>query len=416
MRAGKAVALRPLESHHCVAVDDTAAMAVQRLPRWTHASPRSGIVGEVTRLIGRGLLLRLGLVVERIWCSLVPLLRCEPLVAPAHAVVGDERVYLHRGELLQVLFAVISRIGSDERVVREHVLHRRYHRHEELLFGTGAVRLGANDDLVLAVDRRHPGIALDHPLAGGHLGALVVGAVALADRAPHPSALPGVIGKPAAKLRRIALEALDALGCLRREIGFDRIRIFLAVPLQHRLRRRFEFLGLALEVGARAAAALRRVAGQLHPVDRKHLAPDQALPIADRQHGREHPGDVLSQGAHETGDCREVRARIPAQGNERHLLATRAFDRPAAHDPARVGEEHHLQEHRGRIRRGSGLVVPESRVEVRQIDLVIEQVIQRVFEGAGQQLPRQVDGQEPGAGIDVLVTGHGAGSSAILDG
>jgi hypothetical protein len=37
---------------------------------------------------------------------------------------------------------------------------------------------------------------------------------------------------------------------------------------------------------------------------------------------------------------------------------------------------------------------------------VIDQVAQRVFESAGDELPLQVNGQEAWAGIDVFVTGH----------
>jgi hypothetical protein len=41
-----------------------------------------------------------------------------------------------------------------------------------------------------------------------------------------------------------------------------------------------------------------------------------------------------------------------------------------------------------------------------EIDRVVEQVVDRVLEGAGQQLLRQVDRQEPRAGVDILVTSH----------
>jgi len=44
----------------------------------------------------------------------------EPLVARAHAVVGNERVALHLGERCEVGFAVITGIGRDERVRRGH--------------------------------------------------------------------------------------------------------------------------------------------------------------------------------------------------------------------------------------------------------------------------------------------------------
>ena len=91
------------------------------------------------------------------------------------------------------------------------------------------------------------------------------------------------------------------------------------------------------------------------------------------------------------------------------MLVAGPLDRAAADDPLGVREEHHLQEHRRRIRGGPGVVVPEPRVEVREIEFVIGQVVQRVLERPREQLPREIDGQEPRVGIDVLVAGHGRG-------
>ena len=87
------------------------------------------------------------------------------------------------------------------------------------------------------------------------------------------------------------------------------------------------------------------------------------------------------------------------------------FDRPTAHDALRIGEEHHLEQHGRRIRRSACRVIPEARIEVRQIDFVVEQVVQRVLERPRQQLAREVDGQKLGIGVDVLVAGH----DAVLD-
>jgi hypothetical protein len=41
------------------------------------------------------------------------------------------------------------------------------------------VGLGIDDDLMLLIDHTHPVIALDHPVAGRHLGALGIGDIAL---------------------------------------------------------------------------------------------------------------------------------------------------------------------------------------------------------------------------------------------
>jgi len=37
---------------------------------------------------------------------------------------------------------------------------------------------------------------------------------------------------------------------------------------------------------------------------------------------------------------------------------------------------------------------------------VVDQVVEGVFEAAGQQLPFEIDGNKARAGVDVLVAGH----------
>ena len=88
------------------------------------------------------------------------------------------------------------------------------------------------------------------------------------------------------------------------------------------------------------------------------------------------------------------------------MLATGPLNATAADDPLRGSKQHHLEQHRRRIGRGAGLVIAKARVETGQIDLVIEQVVQRVLESTRQQLPRQINREQPRAGIDVLVAGH----------
>ena len=89
-----------------------------------------------------------------------------------------------------------------------------------------------------------------------------------------------------------------------------------------------------------------------------------------------------------------------------------AFNGPTAHDALGIGEEHHFKQHGRRVRRRAGRVILEARVEVRQIHLVIKQVVQRMLERAGQQLAREVDAQELRIRIERLVAGHGGCSTA----
>jgi hypothetical protein len=57
-------------------------------------------------------------------------------------------------------------------------------------------------------------------------------------------------------------------------------------------------------------------------------------------------------------------------------------------------------------------VIPKTRIEVRQIDRPVEQMIERVLERAGQELLRQINGQEARIGIDVRKTRHATSSTA----
>jgi hypothetical protein len=126
-----------------------------------------------------------------------------------------------------------------------------------------------------------------------------------------------------------------------------------------------------------------------------NIAPNQPFRVADRDHRAEHPRDVLAHRAHEVRDRGEMRRGVAAEGNERHVFLAGPFDPTAADDALRVGEEHYLQQQRWRIGRGPGRVIAKARIKRGQIDRVIEQVMQRMLERPGQQLPPQIHGQEP---------------------
>jgi hypothetical protein len=160
------------------------------------------------------------------------------------------------------------------------------------------------------------------------------------------------------------------------------------VPLQHRRGDGFEFRGLVFEVLARPTPLLRRVAGELHAINGEHRAPDQPLLIADRHHAGEHPRDLRLPRTHEVGDGREVRRGVAAERDEGDMLAARLFDPATADQPARIGEEHDLQEQGGRIRWSPGLIISKARIERREIDRAVEQVVEGMFEGARMQLLR----------------------------
>jgi hypothetical protein len=222
----------------------------------------------------------------------------------------------------------------------------------------------------------------------------------------------GSLGQPLTDAPGLALQLLDAPGLPGMQARLRIIHIGMPVAREHALHGGLHLLRLVLELGARAAALLGGVAGQLHAVDGKHLAPDQTLRVADQEHLLEHFANQLVQARDEGGDGGEVRAGVAAQGNEGDVLAARAFDGPAGDDATRVRQPHELEQHARRVGTRAGVVVVEARVEATEVDLVIEQVVQRMLERSGQQLRLKVHGQKARAGVDRLVAGH-RGASVV---
>lgn len=160
-----------------------------------------------------------------------------------------------------------------------------------------------------------------------------------------------MLREPCAQLRRITHEA--ALPCLvlRGQRRLPVSGILGPMPREHLLRRALHLGGLAFEVGAAPTPLLRRVARQLHAIDGKHLAPNEALAVAHRQDGREDRRDLVAQRADEVGNRREVGPGVTAQRDERDVVLAGLGDGTAAHDPPRVREQDHAEQHRGRIGR-----------------------------------------------------------------
>jgi len=179
------------------------------------------------------------------------------------------------------------------------------------------------------------------------------------------------------------------------------------MSLEHLRHRRFHLLRLAQEVLARAALGLGGIGGQLDPVDGEHLPADQPLAVTHREHLGEDRLERFAQFGDEGGERGEVRRAVAGDGHEQHVAATGGFDLPRAHDSARVGEQHDLEQHGGRVGRGAARVVAEPRFERRQIDFArIDQEAQRVFETAGDDLLDEIHRNKLQAVVRLLEPRH----------
>ncbi len=72
----------------------------------------------------------------------------------------------------------------------------------------------------------------------------------------------------------------------------------------------------------------------------------------------------------------------------------------------KVGEQDGLEQHGGRIGGGTRFIIAKSRIKSRQVDFMIEQMVQCVFDGAAKKLPLQIYREKARAGVDMLVARH----------
>jgi hypothetical protein len=265
---------------------------------------------------------------------------------------------------------VVTGIGSDEAGLGEQRMfiiqcraHGLDHGNQQFLFAAGAVRLRIDDDLVSGIDGSDTGVALDDTFAGRHLGRLVVGAVALADRALAALAVFGMGSQPLTESRGVRLQAGDALDFFLAEVGFGGFLVCFAMAFEHDAGSGFEFDGLVFEVGTGAALLLAGVARQFDVVDGEHLAPDQPLAVAQIEDLGEEAGDVVREAGNESGNRGEVGLGVARQGDEGDVVAAHALNATAGYDALAVGEQNDLQEHGGRIGGRAGFVVVEPGIE-----------------------------------------------------
>ncbi len=115
--------------------------------------------------------------------------------------------------------------------------------------------LGMHHHLMLAVDRRHAGIALNDAMTGFHLGAFVVGDIAFDFTATDAGArFLGI--QEAFELARDLAQFLDLLLFTFVDVGLLLGSILLVVALQHAPYGSVNFLFLFLEFGVGAAPFL----------------------------------------------------------------------------------------------------------------------------------------------------------------
>ncbi len=165
-------------------------------------------------------------------------------------------------------------------------------------------------------------------------------------------------------------------------------------------------LGAMQQLGVGAAPLLAGVGRQLDAVDGEHLTPDQPEPIAGEQDLGEQRPDLLAQLAHELGDVGVAGLGIATDGDELDVVQAGLLDAAAGDQPPAIGQQHDLEHDARVVGAGAHLIVAKARIERREVQFVIDQVVQREFEAAGLDLFTEHHGQQPWVAVYRLVSGH----------
>ncbi len=240
-------------------------------------------------------------------------------IAGAEAVVGDVAVDLLLFEKLERLFVAVTAVGQNLPLLQgtlvilgEGLFELVDHRFQQTMFLALALAegLGADDHLVFGIDRGDPDIALDHPVTGFHLGALVVGEVALHFFAGVPQALLVLLEKPVDLVAGFEQGFDLLLFALADHRVIFALAVFVPMLVQHVTHGPVDFSALLFQGLMGAAPLLGGVGGKLAAVDGEHLLADQPHFVTDQQHLMEEFADLFGGTADEVRDGREVRPGV----------------------------------------------------------------------------------------------------------
>src|SRR5271157_312548 len=83
---------------------------------------------------------------------------------------------------------------------------------------------------------------------------------------------------------------------------------------------------------------------------------------------------------------RKVRLCVRRERHEHHVLGAKALYVATVHDAPGIGVEHYLEHHPRIVGRRAGLVVAKPAFENRQVQYVIDNIVESEFKAAGDDL------------------------------
>ena len=116
--------------------------------------------------------------------------------------------------------------------------------------------------------------------------------------------------------------------------------------------------------------------------------------------------DLAIEARDKPGNRCEVRGAVTAQGDKGDVLAAGALNGPAADDALAVGLQHDLEQQGRRIGRRARPIIAVALIKAGEIELVVNQVVQRVLKTTRKKLSLKINREKARAGVNVLIAGH----------
>ena len=124
--------------------------------------------------------------------------------------------------------------------------------------------------------------------------------------------------------------------------------------------------------------------------------------------------DLLIHGGDKIGNGSEMWPGVGAQGHENDVLLARLGNPPAGNDPSGICKENDLQQDARIIGGSPGFFVLIALVKKGKIKLVVDEMIQGVFKGAGEDLFLEMDGNEFTFSIALFLQAQRRNDSPLL--
>ena len=156
-----------------------------------------------------------------------------------------------------------------------------------------------------------------------------------------------------------------------------------------------------------AAALFAGVGGELDAVDGEHVAPDQALGVTGHQDLAKERFDLYAQAANELGNVGVAGLAVTADGDELHVAQAGLFNSAARYQPLAVRQQDDLEHDARVVGTGADFVILELGIHAREVEFVIDQIVQCKCETARNDLFTEHHRQQQAVAVLGFVAGHG---------